>query len=360
MKLKTKTAKKLAVKLRHEALTSNDQHFLRRGYAVLKRLLDQTTLLLQLESSRSLMSSSSLDFVYHNYRFIRRVLGLIVKKLAIPDTDRSLWNRRLNRTIDTFTNEQIKNDFNFQNKDQLRVLFVCLKIPQSICLDNGCRVTGEEAFLVTIYRMSWPRKLTQIEDTFGRDYSVWSRCINFMINYILDNWCYLLFDNMAYWFPTLPQMHATIVDKLVSLGYNYDTRLLGLDLETQHHIFGFIDNTIAPTCRPAGGPADDGINARRLDPLIQRAFYTGWKKLHGLKLQTIDLPNGMTFHAYGPISCRHSDAFSFRESGIQQKLHELQEDYPQKYSIYGDSAYGRGRLICARHLGDALNERQIL
>ena len=99
---------------------------------------------------------------------------------------------------------------------------------------------------------------------------------------------------MDYWLPILPHMHSSIVDKLVSLGYNFDIRLLGVDLETQHNIVGFIDNTIAPICRPGGGPADDGVNARRLDALIQRAFYTGWKKLHGLKLQTIDLPNGMT------------------------------------------------------------------
>ena len=93
--------------------------------------------------------------------------------------------------------------------------------------------------------------------------------------------------------------------------------------------------------------------------MIQRAFYTGWKKLRVLKLQSIDLPNGMTFHAYGPISCRHSDSFSFRESGIQNKLTLLQENEDIKYSMYGDSAYGRGHLICARHQGDNLNERQI-
>ena len=46
----------------------------------------------------------------------------------------------------------------------------------------------------------------------------------------------------------------------------------------------FIDNTMNATCRPGGGP--DGRNAPRNDPLIQRAWYNGWKKLHGLKWQT--------------------------------------------------------------------------
>ena len=187
MKLKTKVAKKLSVKLRHEALTSNDQHFLRRAYAILKRVLDQTGLLLELESSRQLLSTSYMYFICHNYGYINRVLRSIHGRLFIIDTDRSLWNRLLNCTIDSFTDEQIKNNFNFQNRGQLHALYSCLRVPVEIRLDNGCLVSGEEALLVTIYRLSWPRKLTQIEEIFGRDYSLWSRCIKFMIDFIVDN-----------------------------------------------------------------------------------------------------------------------------------------------------------------------------
>jgi hypothetical protein len=69
--------------------------------------------------------------------------------------------------------------------------------------------------------------------------------------------------------------------KCSELGCQYD------DLR----IFGFIDNTLNSTCRPGGGPACDGENAPRNDPDIQRAYYTGWKKMHGQKFQTVDLPN---------------------------------------------------------------------
>ena len=60
----------------------------------------------------------------------------------------------------------------------------------------------------------------------------------------------------------------------------------------------FIDNTM----KPGGGPAGDGRNAPRNDPHIQRAWYNGWKKLHGLKWQTVDTPNGMNGHVYCPMS----------------------------------------------------------
>ena len=55
------------------------------------------------------------------------------------------------------------------------------------------------------------------------------------------------------------------------------------------------------SCRPGGGPRQSGVLADRNDLLIQRAWYNGWKKLHGLKFQTIDMPNGMNAHVWGPL-----------------------------------------------------------
>ena len=75
-------------------------------------------------------------------------------------------------------------------------------------------------------------------------------------------------------------------------------------------IFGFIDNTIIATGRPGGGPIKSGIGSERKNPLIQRLFYNGWKKCHGLKFQTIDLLNGMNAHVFGPLSCRHNDLYT--------------------------------------------------
>ena len=34
---------------------------------------------------------------------------------------------------------------------------------------------------------------------------------------------------------------------------------------------------------------DQGTHTPKTDPFIQRAWYDGWKKLHGMKRQTIDL-----------------------------------------------------------------------
>jgi hypothetical protein len=126
-------------------------------------------------------------------------------------------------------------------------------------------------------------------------------------------------------------------------------------------VVGFIDNTVNATCRPAGGPARSGPNAPRNDPLI-RAFYNGWKKLHGLKWQTVDLPNGMNLHVYGPVSCRRHDLLNLRESGINEKLATLSGQLGVEYYVYGDSAYVTNvyDFVKARHEGDNLTPRQSL
>ena len=93
------------------------------------------------------------------------------------------------------------------------------------------------------------------------------------------------------------------------------------------------------TCRPGGGPARDGISAPRNDKDIETAFYNGWKKIHGLKWQTADLPCGMIFHAFGPATVRRNDLWMLGESNLDSQLHVLQAGMAKKYRLYGDSAY---------------------
>ena len=47
-----------------------------------------------------------------------------------------------------------------------------------------------------------------------------------------------------------------------------------------------IDCKCSPTSVVGGGPAEDGVNAARWDVDVNRAFYNGWKSVHGLKHQT--------------------------------------------------------------------------
>lgn len=67
--------------------------------------------------------------------------------------------------------------------------------------------------------------------------------------------------------------------------------------------------------------------------------------MHGLKVQTSTLPNGMTFHAFPPTSVRAHDSKILNHSGVLTRLREIQLPMPYYvehgilYQLHGDPAY---------------------
>jgi hypothetical protein len=98
---------------------------------------------------------------------------------------------------------------------------------------------------------------------------------------------------------------------------------------------GFIDCNCLESDRPGGGPSEGGANSARWDADVQRAFYNGWKSIHGLKHQTVENSHVFTKDIYGPTSLRRNDLFLFRESNINDRIRRL----GRNWVIFGDSAY---------------------
>jgi len=219
---------------------------------------------------------------------------------------------------------------------------------------SGHRFTGEEVLLVSLYRLHRPTTLSDAcwTSRFNLDYNSVGKCFNLFLKHLCKHWEYLLTDHMEFWKPFLPSFAEAIRLKCESKGCFFPRGF---------RVFGFIDNTMNATCRP-GGPARDGTFAPRNDPLIQRAWYNGWKKLHGMKWQTVDLPNGMNFNAWGPISIRHPDVTSLDDSHLNDKLVNLQLGEHMQYAVYGDSAYivVPDSHILARHNSHPNTPQQII
>jgi hypothetical protein len=79
---------------------------------------------------------------------------------------------------------------------------------------------------------------------------------------------------------------------------------------------------VISSCRP-GGPLIHGPDAPRLNLLVHRAFYCGYKKRHGLKVQSVILPNGLDFNE-----------LVLRRSHLEADIPQVQQ-----LRIYGDSGY---------------------
>ena len=163
---------------------------------------------------------------------------------------------------------------------------------------------------------------------------------------------------MGFWKPYMASYAESIRQRLLRLNCPF----LPAGTNGGFAVFAFIDNTMNASCRPGGGPARDGRNAPRNDPNIQRTWYNGWKKIHGLKWQSVDIPNGMNFHVYGPLGVRRNDLTSARWSDINDKLAALQEAEGQQYVVYGDSAYlfVNYSYVRARHNHSPNTPRKIL
>jgi len=93
------------------------------------------------------------------------------------------------------------------------------------------------------------------------------------------------------------------------------------------NVWGFIDGTLRKTCRPY---------------LYQESAYSGHKRCHGIKFQSIIVPEGLIALLYGPIAGARHDSWMLTESGILQRLEELLPiiaDGVAEFMLYGDPAY---------------------
>ena len=83
------------------------------------------------------------------------------------------------------------------------------------------------------------------------------------------------------------------------------------------------------------------------------------KKHHGIKWQLVELPNGMTFDMFGPISFRENDLTVIRLSNLNNRLVQLQSGENSKYKLYGDRIFVFEECVMRAHEGPQLTQQQI-
>ena len=108
------------------------------------------------------------------------------------------------------------------------------------------------------------------------------------------------------------------------------------ELQNDFKVSMFIDFTMIRSQRPVVPDR----NAPRYVFLVQEAFYNGWKRIHGIKKQSIGLANGMAFHVSKGYLCRRHDLDILTISDIDDRLAELtKEDHPNdQFTCFGDSS----------------------
>ena len=100
---------------------------------------------------------------------------------------------------------------------------------------------------------------------------------------------------------------------------------LALFDEYLFRIFCFLDGSYFKTNTPGSGPNGDYEGATRKNNwyIMQRAVYNRYKRLHGIHILSLLLPNGINY-IYGPNSARGGDASAMMHSQLNEFLEELQ------------------------------------
>jgi DDE superfamily endonuclease len=252
------------------------------------------------------------------FQFALNYYGFLTRALYEADIP---WNTRyIIEDIDGDA-EAIK-DFRFR-KDQLST--ICEKLwPKiqpfvlgnynGILCHNGYKCPFESGILLVLYRLSAPRRLRpDFERKFFMKKSKLSACIKTFME-VLYNLSIPYFDN--------PVIHRRRIP--------YYGRLVESKCEIINNCWGFIDGTCRESCRPT---------------YCQRCLYSGHKRCHCIKYQSVVTPDGLIALLHGPVNGNRHDSFLLRDSELLPQLESLMPINNIIYALYGDPAYPQSALL---------------
>ncbi|XP_049275756.1 uncharacterized protein LOC125760110 [Rhipicephalus sanguineus] len=126
-------------------------------------------------------------------------------------------------------------------------------------------IPGDETLCITLRRLAYPNRLKDLEDFFGRHSSTISSLTIEVLRHIDEKFFHLLHDvNNHSWLTidTLENLSKAIYSKGAPLT----------------NCWGFIDGTARAICRPTRQ---------------QQLYFSGHRRFHALKYQSIMCPNGI-------------------------------------------------------------------
>ena len=173
--------------------------------------------------------------------------------------------------LDDMEDSECEAEFRVKKRDILALADV-LQIPDAFKCYQGSVCEGIEGLCILLRRLSYPCRYSDLIPRFCRPVPVLSMISNKVLDFIYEihshrilQWNHGLLD---------PNKIQTYADAVRNQG------------AALHNCFGFIDGTVRPIARPWAH---------------QRIVYNGHKRVHGLKFQSLDLPNGIIANMFGPI-----------------------------------------------------------
>ena len=247
---------------------------------------------------------------------------------ALLEPRKNPYVKRLRRKINDFTDDECRAYFRFESPEDLHRMLAVFNFPEKFTLSERHYVSGEEAFLILLARFSYPGRWTGLMTLFGGGSGFLSESMYCALDHIYANYADELLGNLSRYGKYFPEWAAAVAKKRGA--YSGDVAL-------------FIDGTLRKMCRPGE---------------LQKEVYSGHKRCHGLKYQSVSAPCGLIVDMFGAVSGRRHDMYLLRESNILQRLREVNDAINHIYRMYGDPAYPLTDLLIRAFRGVNLTADQ--
>jgi hypothetical protein len=247
---------------------------------------------------------------------------------AMVAPPRMLWLPRQHRTVNSFTDDECLTNFRYNFGSDVTRLISLFGVPATFKKKNGGIVTGEEAMLILLARFAYPARWTALVYIFGGSPGFLSETMYLVLHWLYEHAADTLLNNFSRYSTFFAGWAAAIARKRGS--YSGGVAM-------------FIDGTLRKMCRPSR---------------LQQECYSGHKRTHGLKYQSVSAPCGLILDLFGPVSGRRHDMYLLRESRVLHRLHMACTLLGEIFRIYGDPAYPIHALLLRAFRGNNLTAAQ--
>ena len=271
------------------------------------------------------------------------------------------------RTIDSLEDDRVARDITRFTKEELHLLYDCFGLPDVVRMNAWwCAAQyvfgGEELFLFSMAKIALGQPNVYLCDhIFGGEPDRWSYGYPWFLHHLNYRFDGVLGLRGIRRFRDHFEDFASAIENAMKVASAYTDpetgrrRVLpGVEFAPgDFNFIGFIDCSIFGSFTPGTGPVGDWVDAPRRFNCddIQRSVYTRFKKVHGLKVLSVLLPNGISF-IYGPGSARRDDNHLTLMSQIHNLMVQLNNELQQVqgnagriYKILSDAGFARQPCI---------------
>jgi hypothetical protein len=206
---------------------------------------------------------------------------------------------RVRLSVDAISSDDdARHLFRFKRQDLVRLLPL-LRLPALITTPSRYAATAEEALLIVLYRLAYPRRWRDIEAwlLFKRQPAALCEIFLKTLGHLHTTWQ----AKLNTWTEVFASANARVLGEATAHKMGYDGALFML----------FIDGSNIYVERPGGAH------------VLQRALYNGHHRQHSVNMLSAITPNGMWAMVRGPFAGTVNDAAAYNISNMEHDLRHL-------------------------------------